>query len=230
MNFYLDIETIPSQNPQVKQQFIDKVKAPGSYKKQESIDQWMAENRETVGEDNWKKTSFDGGLGHVCCIGVAVDNEPVSVYYSESYLNDEKNILSQFFNYISEKYDPSSMTPPRFIGHNITSFDLRFLFQRAVVLGVKPPRAIPFGARNWDKSIFDTMTAWAGYNGTVSLDKLCSVLDLPLKGSETGEDIDGSKVWDFVRDGKISTVAEYCKGDVDRVREIHKRMTFQQTA
>lgn len=230
MNIYIDIETIPSQDPAIKQKFLDEVTAPGNYKKQESIDEWLAANREIVGEENWKKTSFDGGLGHVCVIGVAINDSETKTFYAEDYLANEKKIITDLFELIDANYDPSKNIPPVFIGHNIAEFDLKFLFQRAVVLGVKPPKVIPFGARPWDKSLFDTMTVWAGHNGRVSLDKLCSVLGLNAKGSETGEDIDGSKVWDFVKDGKISVVAEYCKGDVDRVRDIHKRMTFQLTA
>lgn len=34
-------------------------------------------------------------------------------------------------------------------------------------------------------------------------------------------------VWDFVRAGRIADVATYCAGDVERVRAIHKRMTFR---
>ncbi|HEM7567180.1 TPA: hypothetical protein U2J78_005052 [Serratia marcescens] len=230
MNIYIDIETIPSQNPVIKQKFIEEVQAPGQYKKQESIDAWLAENRQSVGEESWRKTSFDGGLGHVCVIGVAIDDGDIKSLYSADYLTNEKQIITNLFTMIDDHYDPAKSIPPVFIGHNIAEFDLKFLFQRAVVLGVKPPRIIPFGARPWDKSLFDTMTVWAGHNGRVSLDKLCSVLGLDAKGSETGEDIDGSKVWDFVSAGKIDVVAEYCKGDVSRVREIHKRMTFQLTA
>lgn len=226
MNIYLDIETIPAQDESVKQNIANSITAPGQYKKKESIDAWLAENREIAAEDEWRKTSFDGGLGHVCCISVAVGDKPVETFYSKEWQSSEKDILNQFFQYLHDNYEPSHNTPPVFIGHNVVSFDLRFLFQRAVVLGVKPPHFIPFSARPWDKSVFDTMVAWAGHGNRVSLDKLCRVLDIPLKGSEIGEEIDGSKVWDFVRDGKIEQVAGYCAGDVERVRAIHNRMTF----
>lgn len=70
------------------------------------------------------------------------------------------------------------------------------------------------------------MTAWAGWGGRVALDRLCAALGLPEKGSEIGEDIDGAKVWDFVRAGRIEEVAAYCRADVERVRAIHQRLTF----
>ena len=74
------------------------------------------------------------------------------------------------------------------------------------------------------------MTAWAGARGTVSLDKLCKVFGIATKGSEIEDEIDGSKVWEFVQAGRIDDVAKYCAGDVERVRQIHKRLTFAQAA
>jgi predicted PolB exonuclease-like 3'-5' exonuclease len=71
------------------------------------------------------------------------------------------------------------------------------------------------------------MTAWAGWGGRISLDALCKALDIPTKGTELdGEDIDGSKVWDFVQAGRVSDVATYCMADVERVRTVYKRMNF----
>ncbi|CNH74660.1 DNA polymerase II [Yersinia pseudotuberculosis] len=230
MNIFIDIETIPAQDPTVKQAIADGITAPGQYKKAESIKEWLDVNRESAAEEEWRKTSFDGGFGHVCCISVAVNDGEVKTFVSPDWPNAEKHILADFFQFLHENYDPSRQTPPVFIGHNVADFDLRFLFQRAVVLGVRPPHFLPVGAKSWDKSLFDTMTEWAGYKGRVKLDKLCRVLGLDLKGSDIGEDIDGSKVWDFVRDGKIDLVAKYCAGDVERVRHIFNRMNFTDAA
>ena len=68
------------------------------------------------------------------------------------------------------------------------------------------------------------MWEWCGYNreSKPSLNKLCQVLNIEQKG-----DIDGSKVWQAVRDGRIDEVAEYCAKDVERVRAIYKRMNFE---
>ena len=55
----------------------------------------------------------------------------------------------------------------------------------------------------------------------ISLDKLCKALGLPGKG-----EIDGSKVWDYVRDGRIAEVADYCADDVRKVWAVYQRMTF----
>jgi hypothetical protein len=39
--------------------------------------------------------------------------------------------------------------------------------------------------------------------------------------------MDGSMVWPMVQEGKFDEVANYCMSDVEAVRAIHKRMTFQ---
>jgi predicted PolB exonuclease-like 3'-5' exonuclease len=74
--------------------------------------------------------------------------------------------------------------------------------------------------------VFDTMLAWAGGRGRVGQDKLCRVLGIDAKGSELGDEIDGSKVWDYIKDGRIADVAKYCGGDVNRARDLHRRLTF----
>ena len=173
MNIYFDIETIPAQDPiaiKVIKAEIEKqkllVKAPSNYKDEEKIAAYIAaevEKLDTEFDATYRKTSFDGGLGEICCIGYAIDDRPpVSISgVSEAY------ILKGFFKSLNDSYNPSSQIRPKFIGHNIINFDLRFLFQRAVMNNIKPPMMIPFNAKPWDESIFDTMTAWAGHGNRV---------------------------------------------------------------
>lgn len=221
----LDIETCPSQSPELKAEFLANVKAPAQYKKPESIAEWLKENAEAEAEVAWRRTSFDGAYGHVCVIGLAVDdNEPVALYDADWHAN-EADVLRQFFSAIDAACAAQPNVRPIFVGHNLVEFDLRFLFQRAVVLGVKPSRHIPFTAKPWDDSVFDTMTRWSGLKDRVKLDKLAKACGLEGKG-----DIDGSMVWDYVRDGRIAEIAEYCRHDVALARAIYRRMTFAEAA
>lgn len=230
----LDIETIPAQDPKVLADIAAKVTAPAQYKKPESISEWIKENAESVAEQDWRKTSFDGALGHICAIGYAIDDgEPVTIY-RDAYGDPgaERAILADFFEAVSIaggrdlSGGTRSHAAPVFVGHNLIDFDLRFIFQRAVMLGIRPPACIPFDAKPWDKTVFDTMTAWAGARGRVSMDKLCNAFGIDGKGSEIEDEIDGSKVWDFVKAGRIADVAKYCAGDVVRTRQIYKRLNF----
>jgi predicted PolB exonuclease-like 3'-5' exonuclease len=66
------------------------------------------------------------------------------------------------------------------------------------------------------------MQAWAGFGNYISLDNLCYGL-----GIESPKDgIDGSQVWQYVKDGRENEVYDYCKRDVAAVREVYKRLTF----
>ena len=248
MNVYLDIETIPGCGPAVWDLFAadaeqDKkeVKAPSNYKDQAKIDEYIAAKHVEIDEaieEKWRKTSFDGALGHVAVVSFAVDNgEPVTIYRDDYGTPEaERFILAELYGRLVEATGRDlsggtrSNSTPVIIGHNVIDFDLRFLFQRSVMLGVRPPAFIPFDAKPWDKSVFDTMTAWAGVRNRVSQDKLCKAFGIEGKGTEIGEEINGSMVWDFVKAGRIADVAKYCAGDVERVRSIHQRLTFQAVA
>jgi hypothetical protein len=220
----LDIETCPSQSPEVRAEFLANVKPPATYKKSESIAEWMNENAEAEAETAWRKTSFDGALGHICVVGVAIDDQQPQSIYSDDWHADEANVLRQLFSLIDATCMAHPNVRPTFIGHNLIEFDLRFMFQRCVVLGVKPSRFIPFNCKPWDDHVFDTMQRWGARAGG-SLDKITRAIGLEGKG-----DIDGSMVWDYVRDGRIAEVAEYCKHDVALTRDLYKRMTFAEAA
>jgi hypothetical protein len=225
---YLDIETIPGQAPGIREDLAAGITPPGSMSKAETIAVWEKEKKPGLVEEAWRRTSFDGALGQIVVIGFAIDGEKPSTIYREkdcTSLGAEAEVLREFFSTIG-KWKASEAVTAAWCGHNVVDFDLRFIWQRAVIHGVNPPFCIPFGAKPWGDRIFDTMVQWAGAKNRVSLDKLCRVLGVAGKGSELGDEIDGSKVWDFVKAGKIADVATYCAGDVARVQELHARMTF----
>jgi hypothetical protein len=242
MNIYLDIETIPGQKPAAREalaadaeQEKANVKAPSNYKDEAKIADFITARHAEIDaalDEKWRKTALDGTFGQIVVAAVAIDDAPVVSFHAEGYqaADAEADVLNRLFAALRDAYSPSSMTRPTFIGHNIVGFDLRFIFQRAVLLGLNPPSIIPFSARPWDDTVFDTMVAWAGVGNRVSLDKLCNAFGLPKKGSEIEDEIDGSKVWDFVQAGRIADVATYCRADVERVRAIHRRMTFAEAA
>ena len=236
LNIYLDIETIPAQRPGVLEEIKKEaehakaaIKSPSNYKDEAKIAEYvLAKQAEIDAETDvkWRKTSFDGAFGQIVAISVAFDDGTPANIYSENWSSDEPRLLSEFYDLLRSAHNPASDRKPVFIGHNLVAFDLRFLMHRSMILGVQPPSFIPFDARPWDDSVFDTMVKWAGVGNRVSLDKLCKVFNVPTKGTEIDEEIDGSLVWDFVKDGRIRDVALYCGGDVERVRMIHRRMTF----
>ena len=213
MNIYLDIETIPAQSDAIRADIAQGVKPPGTLKKAESIAAWEESDKPQAVIEAIGKTSFDPAYGHICTISWAIGDGEAQAAHAFT-VDQEADILRAFFAAIPVE----TWAAPTFIGHYIGGFDLRFILCRSVILGVPIPPQIPRDPKPWDKSIFDTMTAWAGAKGTISMDKLSKVLGFDGKG-----DFDGSMVAQAWADGQHETIIEYCKDDVRKTRAIHNR-------
>lgn len=232
-----DIETIPSQDPDVRAAIERSIMPPKTLKKAESIAAWEAEDRPAAIEEKWRKTALNGGQGHIAVLSWALDDAPPETIYCAEWFGAERDILTTWFAAVDAalklRMQSGDSRRPIIVGHNHVGFDLRFIFQRCVVLGIEPPWWFPIAPKAWDtETVFDTMVAWAGQRDYVRMDDVCAALGIGGKGTEFAgeEDIDGSRVWDYVRDGKIDIVAQYCAGDVERTREMFRRMTFWKPA
>jgi predicted PolB exonuclease-like 3'-5' exonuclease len=208
---FFDIETIPTQSDAVRARFEAEIKPPGSIKKPESIKKWLDENAKAKAAEAVEKTSFDPAHGHICTISWAMDDDDPDTAHAET-IEQERDVLSAFFNAIIPQHRYT------FVGHYVGGFDIRFVLCRAVVLGVKIPQVIPRDPKPWDSKVFDTMTAWSGAKGSISMDNLCDALGIPGKGDFSGSDVAGA--W---ANGEHQKIADYCADDVRRSREIWKR-------
>jgi len=172
---------------------------------------------EQVGIDNWRKTGFDGAAGELFSVAWAVGDSKVEGLYRPPG-DDEAVFLRRVFDAIKGAVGNH---PPFFIGQYVAGFDLKFLFKRAVILGVEPPFKLPFSGRH-DQHFYDLQQAWEGFNGKCSLDTMCKALGIPGKP----DDIDGSKVWGFVEAGEYQKVMDYNKLDVEETRAVYRRFNF----
>lgn len=212
---FLDIESIPTQDGAKRAEIAASITAPAQYKKPESIAEWLKENGEAAASEAIAKTALSGAYGQICCIGLAFDREAVTTVSWPSDVCDNERELLQWF----AQFAATSKHAPTIVGHNVVGFDIRFIWQRAMVNGVRLPSWFPRDPKPWGSEVFDTMTAWAGQRGMISLDELCTILSISGKG-----DIDGSMVGKMWAEGKHKEIAEYCKGDVERVRSIFRKM------
>ncbi|MGZ5474796.1 MAG: ribonuclease H-like domain-containing protein, partial [Thermoanaerobaculia bacterium] len=147
------------------------------------------------------RTSFDGAFGRILCIGYAIDDGPV-----DALTGDERDILVRFWEL--------ARSVSRYVGHNVMEFDLRFIYQRSIVCGVRPSVNLSF-ARYRSDPIYDTMKEWVKWLSTnVGLEHLALALGIPTPK----EGIDGSQVFDFYKAGKHDEIADYCKRDVETTR------------
>ncbi|ASQ10194.1 hypothetical protein CDO22_17930 [Sinorhizobium meliloti] len=215
---YLDIETIPAQDDVTKARIASTVKPPAAMKKAETIAQWEAEQKPSAVEEAVAKTSLNGAYGHICCIGWAVDNgEPQSYSMCDFSLEEEAEMLSHFFEALRREHDMRFAVTV--VGHNVSGFDIRFIWQRCFALGIRVPAWFPKDPKPWGDDVFDTMTAWAGARDTISMENLCAALGLPGKGS-----VDGSMIGKMFADGRHEEIAAYCRQDIERTRAIHRKM------
>jgi DNA polymerase elongation subunit (family B) len=210
---YLDIETIPTQNVAEIVNIANTITPPGNISKAETIAAWEAEKKPALIQEAISKTALNGALGHVCCIGWAVDGHLPETITWPGDVENEAGMIHMFKTILD------AQRPMTIVGHYVAGFDIRFLWQRAIVLGIRMPAWFPRDPKPWSNEVFDTMTAWAGSRDTIGLDKLCKALGIEGKG-----DMDGSMVAQMWSDGRYTEIAEYCKGDVERARAVHKKM------
>lgn len=224
MNVFIDIETIPEQpEAETKLEIAKTIEAPGTMKKAETIADWNTGKGKYEGvkdaavEDAYRKTSLDGAKGEICSIAWKIGGG--EIVSAARNIFSEREILSVLFGQIKAGCNGR---PPFFIGQFIGGFDLKFIFHRAIILGVKPPFGIPFSGRH-GKDFYCTQAAWAGHGGRMSQDNLCRALGIAGKP----DDIDGSKVWDFYKAGDIDRIEEYNRYDVETVEKIYNRINFK---
>lgn len=209
MELFLDIETVPCQRADIREELARSIKAPATYKKPESIAEWEEKEKPKAVEEAWLKTSFDGALGRIVCIGWAVNDSAVQSLAGD----DEAEMLAEFFEL------NRTTRAPRLVGHNITQFDIPFIWKRCIVNNVKPPMWFPRNPKPWSDRVYDTMAQWDGKNN-ISMDKLARALGLPTK---TGS---GADVWPMYQEGRIADIRAYCETDVAVNRSIFQRMEF----
>ena len=215
-HLYLDIETIPSQSEKLHAQIADGITPPASMSKQETIDAWTRDKKPEAIKTAIAKTALDGASGHICCIGWALDDGEINTTMFKAG-DDEGAFLCGFVDALNKslhQYDQVCI-----VGHNVASFDIRFIWQRAIVLGVTMPHWLPRDPKPWSESVFDTMAAFVGHREMIGMSRLCEALDIEGKG-----EIDGSMVGDLWAAGEYDKIAEYCRDDVDRTRQIHRKM------
>ena len=236
-----DIETVPAAN---KQPFIDDAKAnfkaPSTLTKgdagadlglagdalkyagkDEVIALWeksMAEKKAPeLAEANWRKTSLDGTKGRILSIAWQSDHSAgLHINPPES----ERETIQSFFDGLSQSLSLHGKgRPPFFVGHNLT-FDLKFLFRRCVILGIRPPFELPFKGRH-RSDYFCTMQAWCEYGERISLASLSEALSI-----ESTNDIDGSMICDMWLQGQYEKIGAYNQDDVALTMQVYKALTF----
>ena len=215
-NLYLDLETIPTQDPEIRAKIAEDVSPPASMKKEETIAKWWQETAPDLINEKIGKTALDGAYGHICAIGWAVDDGKIKTDLIDD-IGKEADMLNRFL----EASQPEGMLLDVVI-HN-SEFDLRFILHRAIILDVPLPKWFPKQIVPWADNVFCTMNRWAGRNGFVKLSIIANALGIPID-----DEIDGSEVnemWNNrKKKGMLTKVRKHVYSDIDLLRKIHQRM------
>lgn len=198
---FFDIETIPASEEKHKilKEIHEKKLEDGK-----KVTDW---------EDYLEKTSLDGAFGRIACISYATEDEQV-----KTLCDSEEKMLAEFWE-IAKGVDV-------FVGFNIMDFDLKFIFQRSIILGVKPSRPDLSFARYRNHPIYDIMKEWVKWSSNyITMDVLAKALGLE---SSKGGEVEGKNVAKAYEDGRIKEICVYCEKDVELTRKIYKRMIFEE--
>ena len=201
----IDIETIPGPVPPNP----STIKAPGNYTKAETIKAYQEANVGAV----WRSESLKSHRGRVLVIGWTVDGEePQSVQHDG---DDEEGLILDFWTRL--RADLGQTMRPAIVGFNCRSFDCNWLRHRAYKYRIHDMAAF-FPWERYDKRVVDLREQWLGADsrGEGTLDDLAKFLG--IEGKTAG--MDGSKVFDYWREGRVDEVAEYCRRDVELTREL----------
>lgn len=228
MQVFIDIETIPSQQPDAKAHVQATIKPPATLKKAESIAAWWDSESAAAVEEAYRKQSFDALHGEVisiACVGPDAQEWVVCRKQGES----EAELLTAFGQVVRGWLQAQSETGPDgrtwpvgepwFIGHN-AAFDLGFVWRRCAVLGVRLPFKLPSPSARAGQHYGCTMLAWAGFGKTVSLDALCKAMGIPT----SKDDLDGSMVYDAWLAGEYDRIATYNLKDTAATAEVWHRL------
>ncbi len=205
---YLDIETLPGPNRPDP----STIPAPKNYKDPAKIEAYQHEKV----EDAYRAQALNSMQGRILAIGYAFeDEEPQVLIQGRDGIQSEAHLLEAFQGWLmsKEKY----LGYMHWVGHNLRTFDLSWIWRKALQWRVSPlANLIP--RKRFDERIQDTMEMWAAdFKDRVSLAELAEFLG--VGGKTPG--LDGSKVFDYFQAGQLEDIAEYCRQDVNLVRDVY---------
>ena len=202
-----DIET--GKNDRYMEFLPKKVKTPKRLKK-DTDDTYMLRVAESIEE--WEsECALSATTGKILCIGYKVGDHPATVFGDGM---DEKSILTQFWDTYHTRKSGVYM-----IGWNSHKFDLPYIYQRSVILGVKTG-VVPVD-RNWRMSI-DLKEIWLRWVYGKQADLGSTSLALGFKGKMEDGDISERFEWYWENDRKKAI--ENCTQDVEMTSFISERL------
>ena len=202
MDVFLDLETIPAVEPTDEE-----IKACSLCKKPESIEQDFKDNYDKLLQKALKKRGLSPLDSKIVCLGFAFNDEE-----TEAITGSEDYIMQVFDSKIKE--NSLVFSEITLIGFNIKAFDAQLMWLRACKYNLDNLKQLLYFGRSKIVDVMEMGVYWQ-YKQYVSLDRLCKYFGIEGKG-----DVDGSMVYPMFKDGKIEEIAQYCRDDVSKTREL----------
>jgi hypothetical protein len=211
----VDVETTPVDDPLVRAEIAAGITHPANMSKPETIALWEETKKPQLVDEAFARGRLSAVTGRICCIGAVHKNGEQS-WCGE----DEAELLHLFFEHVAALGEPVT-----YVGHAISSFDLPFIRQRAIVHRRKAPLSLrkAWSSKPWDtEHVGDTMLAWSpDRDKRISLDRLCRLLGI---ASPKANGMDGSQVYGLWQAGKLHEIADYCVADCRAALECYNRI------
>lgn len=206
---FLDIETVPSGDPIDPCSLIP----PGNISKQETIDKWHRENGPQLAEELYKKRALNSMQGEIICVGLCLIGGETQIILGDSEKETMERLSMRLAEIRGQWHEPL-----HFVGWNITTFDLPWLWRKAIKYNLTELRdSIP---RDNKHLVTDLMKVWAAewkdYN---KMSDVAEFLGIPHDATFTGQDV--YMAW-LTRD--YDKIMQHCRGDIETTMEIYKRI------
>lgn len=132
----------------------------------------IAEKIEAAKTEQLERMALSPLTGRLCSYAIAGNDVEIAGCIADDTDAAETDLIEQCFSKIREF---------RIVTYNGTSFDLPFLYRRAVILGVDPREwgvctLAEMTARYNNSWHVDLMTVWAGYNGREKLENVATAV------------------------------------------------------
>lgn len=213
---FIDIETVPA--------FPDYQSMPEPWK--QLWDKKSSFIDVTQPPDNlYARAGIYAEFGKIVCISCgffALKNEGFEFRIKSFAGEEEKNVISSFFDLINNYY-PSG----KLCAHNGKEFDFPYLTRRALVNKIPLPELLNnHGKKPWEiKDLFyDTMEMWrfGDYKNYTSLELLCYLFGIPTPKSN----LDGSKVgYTYWVEKDLAKIVHYCEQDIVALARVFLALT-----
>lgn len=212
---FIDIETVPSQSEWF-QKYIAEKHEENPYVRSDKLKWFEEEGREELIARDIHAGGLNPVTGEVVAVSMARgDNDPIVFY--RTLEQPEEVLMADVIKYIQ---DSGFIT---FVGYNVKGFDIPFLATRQLLLKMNPQSNKLHYARDaqpWNSDVvFDIMQEINGWRSrdNLSFDVICR--SVGIEGIK--DEMDGSQVWQAMKDGRAEEVANYCRRDVANTQRLY---------